>query len=124
MARYDPETQDWVPAEDAPGRTIRFEFPVCDRPGVFSASVNLCLHSFEDSITLTEAELHRLRCYLLIHRLPDAGLKEADEELSEMYEFYSQPVLPPKPLPSAPKSVPVKMGATVIRPVFPITDEE
>lgn len=124
IARCDPETQGWVSAEDVPSRTLQFEFPVCDRPGAFSASFNLCLHSTEDSIALTEAELHRLRCYLLIHRLPDAGLKEAEEELSEMCEFYSRPVPPPKPLPPAPKSVPVKVGATVIRPVFPITDEE
>jgi hypothetical protein len=66
----------------------------------------------------------RERCFLWVRFLPDAGLKEADEELSEIYEFYSPSAPPAKPLQPTPKSIPARVGATVVRPVFPVTDEE
>src|SRR4051794_34442857 len=74
IRRFDPESLDWAVADEPGGPTLRFEFPVCERPGVLSASFNVCLHAFDEPITLTEAEFHRLRCYLMLGRLPDAGL--------------------------------------------------
>jgi len=73
---------------------------------------------------LSEADMKRLVCYALVHRLPTTGLDEAFESLSEMYEFYSRPVPPPKPLAEPVKKIPAKLGKTYIRPVFPIPDEE
>jgi len=90
---------------------------------MFSASFNVCLYDPDSRISLTEAERFRLQCYLLLHCLPDEGLKEAADELAEICEFHSRPAPPPKPLP-APKSIAARVGATVVRPVFPVTDEE
>jgi hypothetical protein len=41
-----------------------------------------------------------------------------------MYTFYSTPVPPPKPLPEPAKSVRAKIGQAVVRPVFPIEEED
>src|SRR5580698_8341461 len=82
ITHCDLETRNWAPGEEAPSPSLRFQFPVCERPERgFSASLHICLPCDEDPIPLTEAEQHRLRCFLFVHSLPDAGLSEADQDL-------------------------------------------
>jgi hypothetical protein len=105
--RSDPETQDRIQGEGAVGTSLSFA---------------ICLGDTETGSS-AEAELLRERCILWVRCLPDAGLKEADEELSGIYEFYNtRPALSKEP--AAPKSVLATKGMTSVRPVFPVTDEE
>jgi hypothetical protein len=75
-----------------------------------------------DEVDLPEALLSRLFCHALLQHLPDAGLGEAVETLSEMWRFYHEmPATPalPEPVPSRP----VRNTGTVDAPVFPVTEE-
>jgi hypothetical protein len=83
------------------------------------------LHLFGTSgkLDLPGPILNRLLCHGLVQRLPEDALPEAVESLSEMYKFYRQPFLQQPVLP-APTSIPVRMGPAIVRPVFPVTEEE
>jgi len=76
-----------------------------------------------DELDLNEEDTIRLICHALIHRLPDQGLTEAVESLTGLYEFYTAPVEPPKPL--LPHSrVKGRITGSHVRPVFPVTEED
>lgn len=69
------------------------------------------------------ADAARERCRSYLERLPAAALKEAEDALAEMYEYYSSP---PVPAPADPPSQPVKakMGTVRVRKVYPATGED
>lgn len=84
----------------------------------------LGFHLFGTSRTaeLPEPILKRLFGHALLQLLPDEGLSEAVESLSNMNEFYRLPRhIPPVPLPQ--KSIPVRMGKAILAPVYPVTEE-
>jgi hypothetical protein len=84
----------------------------------------LGFHLFGTSgkVDLPEPILNRLLCHGLLQRLPDEALSEAMELLCGMYEFYRRPPSQPPALP-APMSIPVRMLPSVVRPVYPVTEE-
>lgn len=82
------------------------------------------LHSIgtSDSEELSDSQLRRLLCHALLQRLPDEGLAEAMQSLADMNEFYRLPrFVPPQPLPQ--KSIPVRIGETILAPVYPVTED-
>lgn len=89
-----------------------------------SLFVGFHLFGTVDEIELPEPVITRLACHAIIQQLPEEALKEAIESLTETYAFYARPVPPPKPLPPAPKSVPVRITGSYVRPVFPVTEDE
>lgn len=71
---------------------------------------------------LPEPMVQRLLCHALIQRLPDEGLAEAMQSLTDTNEFYRLPrfVLPPL-LPQ--KSIPVRITGSYVEPVYPVTED-
>lgn len=96
---------------------------MCEDPTGFQAFVDLCLPAGDD-VTLSEADVYRLYCHLLLQHIPTEGLKETAESLDEMCNFYSAPNTPQKGLAPSTLAVPARAGQVFVRPVFPITDEE
>lgn len=78
------------------------------------------LGSTEDA-EISEVDLNRLLCHALIQHLPDERLSEAFEDLSDMYTFS---LTTSKPLPLPTRTVKARVGKSVVRPVYPISDEE
>lgn len=65
----------------------------------------------------------RLGCHLIIDRIPEEGLQEACESLSEIYNFYTE--LPPtanQPL-LEPQPIQVTLSASYERPAFQLTED-
>jgi hypothetical protein len=96
--------------------------PVCGTPGGPTVFLGFHLFGTSDRIELSEEVQTRMFCHALVHWLPDRALAEAAESLSDMYTFYSTPVPQRLPLPHI-ASVPVEVGPTVVRPVFPLSEE-
>src|SRR5437660_10255993 len=44
------------------------------------------------ALELTETQIRRLACHILVQRLDDAGLPEALETLESLVAFYSRPI--------------------------------
>lgn len=76
-----------------------------------------------DAFGVPEPVLDRLRCHLLLTQLPDQGVPEALECLADMVGFYENPPPPYRLLPQGPP-VPVTIGRTIVRPVYPVTEED
>jgi hypothetical protein len=68
--------------------------------------------------------LVRFICHVLVDQVPDRGLQELLESLTDIYEFYA--TLPEKKPLALPESEPIKARVTgsVIRPVYPVSEEE
>jgi hypothetical protein len=73
---------------------------------------------------LSEGDVKRLLCHVLIQHLPEEGLSEAFESLSDMYTFYLMPAPPMKTLAEPAKTGRGRISEAVVRPVFPISEEE
>lgn len=73
---------------------------------------------------LSEADLKRLWCHALIQQIPEGRIEEAVEELAYVYADALTPPPPPKPLPQPVRTVKARFGRSVVRPVYPISDEE
>lgn len=96
--------------------------PLLGQPGEACFALGLHLFGASDTTELPDSILKRLLCHVLLQRLPDEGLDEAVESLFQMNEFYRLPrYVPPAPLPR--KSIPVRMGKSIIAPVFPVTED-
>jgi hypothetical protein len=65
----------------------------------------------------------RLLCYLLVSLLPDPGLTEAADSLSEMVCFYRSAPPPYRILPQS-EAIAGKWGETYTRPVYPVIEED
>lgn len=76
-----------------------------------------------DSVQIPESILIRLACHALVHRLPTEALPETIESLVELQEFYAARKQPALSIPSS-SSRPASWGETIVRPVFPITEDE
>lgn len=65
----------------------------------------------------------RLGCHLLIDRIPEEGLQETCESLSEIYNFHSE--LPPPSNRELLESQPIQvtLSASYERPMFQLTEE-
>lgn len=75
-----------------------------------------------DRVELTEPVEIRFICHALLQAIPDGALMEAAESLYEVYEFHSLPRLSHKKVPLV-TTAPATLGATYVRPVFPVTEE-
>jgi hypothetical protein len=93
-----------------------------EREGSPSLLVGLHLFDTTDAVEIPEPLLSRLLCHALVQMLPEAGLPEAVESLSDMVQFYQNPPPAYRLLPHGP-SVPIQIGPPVVRPVFPVTEE-
>jgi hypothetical protein len=77
------------------------------------AYLEICHPSLPEEDAWSQADLNRLFCHVLIHQLPDEGLGEAVESLTEMCEFYARLPAPYTALPQpAPQPVKVKLLGT------------
>jgi hypothetical protein len=85
--------------------------------------LGLHLPETSDTIEIPAAVMVRLACHALIQRLPVEAMPEAIESLVQMREFYETPRLKELPSPSMTRH-PATWGATVARPVFPVTEDE
>ena len=65
----------------------------------------------------------RMRCHLLIETLPGDGLKEAEESLNGMCDFYLTPYSA-VPLPPPSREVSGHVVERYTRPVFPVSVED
>lgn len=72
---------------------------------------------------MTENDANRLLCHVLIQHLNDRGLPEAVESLLDVVRFYENPPPPYRVLPEGP-SIPVAMEPPIVRPVYPVTEED
>jgi hypothetical protein len=117
----------FLPDEDELDRsgesTCWVRFPVCEHSGGMQAFFDVCLPSDGKAFSLSEPEMYRLLCHVLVQRLPDKAFEEAIESLSELHQFHTASVIPSQSLPAS-RGIPGQVGATYVRPVFPVTDEE
>ena len=87
------------------------------------------LFAMNSVITSTEAEspqsrLTRYMCHRVIDRIPEQGLQELSESLSNMWRFYSQhPNVGTPALPLPARKLSAKRGKTYQRPDFSLTSE-
>jgi hypothetical protein len=88
-----------------------------------SIVVGIHLPGTSDDLQIPEAVMNRLFCHVLIQHLQDRGLPEAVDRLSDMVGFYENPPPIYRQLTHGPTVV-VKMGASTIRPVYPVTEED
>lgn len=92
------------------------------QPGEPRFVLGLHLFGIPGTVELPELILKRLLCHALLQRLPEEGLDEAAESLFTMNEFYRLPrYVPPPALPR--QSIPVRVGKTIIPPVYPVTED-
>jgi hypothetical protein len=97
-------------------------YPPLGQPGEARLVVGFHLFGTSGAAELPEPILQRLLCHALLQLLPDEGLAEAVESLSDMYEFYRLPrYVPPPSLPQ--KSIPVRITGSYVEPVYPVTEE-
>lgn len=109
--------------EGTAGSGRHWLLPPLGQPGEAMFFVGFHLFGTSAAVELPEAILKRLFCHALLQHVPDEGLDEAVQSLFDMNEFYRLPrYVPPPLLPR--KSIPVRMGAGYVRPVFPVTEEE
>lgn len=67
----------------------------------------------------------RLYCHWLVENMPTKGLREMMESLLSIYEFNMQQApATDHVLLSAPTQVKGRIGLTIVRPEFPVSDEE
>lgn len=80
-------------------------------------------------VTSTEAEspqsrLTRYVCHRVIDRIPEQGLQELSESLSDIWRFYAERApVPPLALPLPTRKLAAKKGKTYQRPDFSLTSE-
>lgn len=87
-----------------------------------SAYFDVCVHD-RNSFAFSEIDAYRLLCHALIQSLPDAAMAEATESLSDLQDY--KPLLPyASAFPKAGPSISAEIGPTIIRPIFPVVDEE
>jgi hypothetical protein len=99
-------------------------FPLFDELGSPSLYLGLHLIGTVDHVDLPEPVVARLACHLLIEQLKDEALREALESLTDAYAVEIARGAPQKPLPQPTRTVKARVGKSVVRPVFPISDEE
>ena len=63
-----------------------------------------------------------MRCHMFVEQLPLPGLREAEDSLAGMCDFYSSPFEPIR-VPTTPKRVTGRVVGTYTEPVYPATDE-
>ncbi len=76
-----------------------------------------------DPVDWPEEFVRRLSCHMLLERLPDEALVEALEALTEAYSVRLHRLLP-VPLAKPTRTLKAKVGRAVVRPVYPVSDEE
>lgn len=118
--RLDQSAWTHPPVEAAD--QFRFEFPLCQDPSGLSIYIEGHVAPPAEAGWPPEV-IHRLYCYLLVSQLPDEAVGETVEELMDLYQFYARPVRK-LPAPRESEPVPVRIGTTKIRPVFPVPDED
>lgn len=99
-------------------------FPVCSDPAGLQVFIDFCLPEGNDAGALSEAEMYRLYCHVLLQQIPAEGLKETAESLDEMRDFYAAAPVNQNAIAPESKTVEARLGQVFVRPVFPITDEE
>ena len=87
---------------------------------------HLATFSLEDVQTHDYSKkLLRLTCHFLLDQIPDRGLDEAFDTLTEIYDFYVSQIeeeatqLLPKP-----PSLEANITQSIVRPVFPVIEDE
>ena len=66
----------------------------------------------------------RFACFYLVSIMPDEGIPELYETLSEMHEFYNTRIQEDKPLLlPQPKKIQATIGKSIVRPEFSIESE-
>lgn len=65
----------------------------------------------------------RLGCHLIIDKIPEEGLQEACESLSEIYNFYTELPPPANRTLLEPQPIQVTLSASYERPAFQLTEE-
>jgi hypothetical protein len=91
--------------------------------GNHSVVVGFHLTDAFDAFDVPESVMNRLLCHALVQHLQDRGLPEAVERLSDMVGFYENPPPPYRVLPQGPPII-ATIGQTIVRPVYPVTEEE
>lgn len=88
-----------------------------------SLLVGLHMFGTSDAVEIPAPLMARLLCHALVQKLPESGLAEATESLSEMVKFY---LSAPSPCRVLPHSAPInaEWGQARVRQVFPVTEEE
>lgn len=99
-------------------------YPLFRELGSPSLYFGLHLIGTVDHVDLPEPVVARLACHFLLQQLGDEALKDALESLTDAYSAQLAREAPPKPLPQPTRTVKARVGKSVVRPVFPITDEE
>ena len=117
--------QDPFPIREAPEGKPRVQFSIVHPHRNGYVEHSFAFHGLGTSgdIDVPDSVKARLLCCWMVYMLPERGLTEAVESLSDLYEFHSRAVELPKLTPP-PKSVPVRIGKTIVRPVYPITEED
>jgi hypothetical protein len=119
IGRCDPVPHDSDPEESTESNHW-FRFPVCEQSCGMHAYLDICVPS--DSSSLTETEVYRLCCHIMVQRLPASAFGEAVESLSQMFEFYRES---PRalPAPAVSPSVKARITGSHTAPAYPITED-
>ncbi len=67
--------------------------------------------------------LLRIKCLLLLSKIPNEGIPEFYETMNEIYEFYSTRSHSRSFLPQ-PQKIQARLGESIVRPEFPIAEDE
>jgi hypothetical protein len=89
-------------------------------------TLSLSIHkrgSAASNFTLTESEVKRLYCFVLILQLAEGGLSETIERLIEIDAFY-RAGLPANKQTIDTKPVAAQIGSMTVRPVTPVFEDE
>jgi hypothetical protein len=121
MGRCDPVPFDSDDSEVWTGSNFWIRFPVCADPDGMQAFFDVCVPDESGTFSLSETDVYRLLCHVLVQRLPPAAFGEAVAALTGMYEFYrdSPALLSPPP----PRSVKARVTGSYTAPVYPIMEE-
>jgi hypothetical protein len=65
----------------------------------------------------------RLLCHVLLDQIPDQGMQELLDIMSDLYEFYSSRTEAYTPSLPEPPKLKARVGKAIIRPVFPIIED-
>jgi hypothetical protein len=110
------------PSEPEPSDPVlRFEWDQIVTGGRLVHAITL--RQTEAGSSLSEEDLRRLACHVVIARLPEIAIREASESLAEIWEYYRTlprvqlpPLLPPAP-------VQATWGETYESPIFHIDED-
>ena len=124
MAKPTNATNNHPGAEAQRAIAVLAERLGCSEADVVKTAVlKLAAAELGEAADVPEPLKSRLLCVRLIEALDDRGLPEAVESLTEMVRFYEEPPPPYRDLPEG-ESIPAQWGEKVVRPVFPVTEEE